>query len=92
MSANPCPGECVLFDDARALVVLKDPKAGAAGQKNSSVYRASNPRRRNVSATRVDGCCIEHRTGKGACDFLLLADESDAWLIERKTGEMDETL
>ncbi len=75
MSGPPFPAQCQKHSDTRPNVVLSDASGG------SSEYRAKNPRRRRVTVFCVDGCCIKNRE---ACDFLMLADDNEAWLIELK--------
>lgn len=75
MTAPFYPRECEEHSDRRPRVVLRDAKGG------SSEYRASNPSKRQITVIAVDGCCIKNRE---ACDYLMLAGEEDAYLIELK--------
>ncbi len=79
MSEHICPERCQKHSDKRKTVVLRDPKGGR------SEYRAQNPKQRTVTVLEVDGCCIKQDE---ACDFLMLADNDDAWLIELKGSDV----
>lgn len=74
----PCPSQCAQHSDRRAQIVLKE-----KGEK--STYRALNPRKRLVTVIVVDGCCMVETT---ACDYLMLADDEDAYLIELKGSDV----
>lgn len=75
------PAHCKAFSDKRAAVVLVDPKGGP------SEFRGENDSKKLITVYRVDGCCIKQSESK-ACDYLLLVEESDAWLIELKGSDL----
>jgi len=74
-----CPEPCQKYSDKRRTVALRDSKGGP------SEYRAENPKGRTLTVIEIDGCCIKQRE---ACDFLMLADENEAWLIELKGSDV----
>lgn len=79
---DPFPDRCVKLCDRRPRIVLRD-----RGERRE--YRAENPRRRLVTEIVVDGCCMVQET---ACDFLLLVDDDDAYLIELKGSDVSKAI
>jgi len=82
VSASSFDPKCRDFMDRRRTISLTDKKGGPSN------FVAHNRNQREVEVLRVDGCCVT----SSACDFLMLVENGDAFLIELKGSDVEKAL
>ena len=83
MSQPSLPDACRTSQDRRRILVLQ----GRKGEKGPR-FIAENPNERLLAVYRVDNCCLKTE----ACDDLILLEDSDAWVIERKGSDLSKAI